>query len=80
MLVVDAGEMLEIAGHEVTPRLLAIAQDVDAGTLLIANREPQRIALGFGQHVALDGPWRPQLARLREPRWFGQTADDGSLQ
>ena len=47
VLEIDPLQMLEITGHEMAARLLAIAQDVDTRALLVANREPGRIAFGL---------------------------------
>ena len=46
-------------------RLLAVGDDVDARVLLVAQHEPHRIALAFGERVAFELPRRPQLPRAR---------------
>jgi hypothetical protein len=45
--------------HEMLPRLLAIADDVDAGILLDLQREEGGVALSFGERLAVEPPWRP---------------------
>jgi hypothetical protein len=41
------------------PRLLAIADDVDAAILLDLQREEGRVALAFGERFAVEAPGRP---------------------
>ena len=45
-------DRLEEAVHEMLPRLLAVADDVDAGVFLRLEPEQRRVALGLGQRVA----------------------------
>src|SRR5205823_13576210 len=65
---------------EVTPRLLAVGDDVDPGLFLVAQREAHRVALAFGERRALELPRRPQRFRLGEPRWLRQTSGDRRTQ
>ena len=58
-------------------RLLAVADDVDAGVLLQFYRDQRGVVLGGGKLFALQAPRRPQLVRLREPGGFRQAAGDG---
>ena len=62
--------------HEMLTRLLAVGDDVDAGILLHLQREQRRVALAFGERLAVEPPRRPQLARLGKPGGFRQTAGD----
>jgi hypothetical protein len=80
VLEIDPAQVLEITGHEVAPRLLAIGDDVDACELLFADGEPRRVALGLCERRAFQQPRRPQLIGLREPRRLGQAACDRRLQ
>ena len=50
------------------------------GLLLVAQRQPDCIALALGQGSAFELPGRPQLGRLGQPGRLGQAAGDGSLQ
>ena len=54
VLEVDAVEPLDERRHEMAARLLAVGDDVDAGLLLVEQREAHRVALA--------------LARARRPR------------
>jgi hypothetical protein len=45
--------------HKMLPRLLAVADDVDAAILLELQREEGRVALALGERVALEAPGRP---------------------
>jgi hypothetical protein len=67
VLEVDALQLLHVAVHEVPARLLAVGNDVDAGFLLHREHETHRVALAFGERIALELPWRPELLGLREP-------------
>ena len=62
--------------HEVLARLLAVADDVDAGILLQLEREQRRVILRLRERVALEPPRRPQLVRFRQPGRFRQAAGD----
>ena len=74
---VDAVDEFEKAVHEMLARLLAVADDVDAGVLLQLDREQRGVELGRRELVALQPPLRPQLVRLGEPGGFRQAAGDG---
>ena len=77
---VDAVESFDERGDEMPARLLAVADDVDAGFLLVAQHEPDRVALAFGERVAVELPRRPELVGCREPGWLRQAAGDRGLQ
>ena len=62
---------------EMLPRLLAVADDVDAGILLQLDGEQRGVVLGGVKLFTLQAPRRPQLVRLREPGGFWQAAGDG---
>jgi hypothetical protein len=47
------------AVHEVLPRLLAIADDVDTGILLDLEGKDRRVAFGLGQGLAVEPPRWP---------------------
>jgi hypothetical protein len=64
---VDAVDVLEKAVDEMLPRLLAIADDVDAGVFLALEGEDRGVALGLRERLALEPPRRPQHARLGQP-------------
>src|SRR6185437_221966 len=72
VLEVDAFEAFDERRHEMAPRLLAVGDDVDAGMLLIEEREADGIALAFGERVAFELPRRPQRLGFREPRRLRQ--------
>jgi hypothetical protein len=80
VLEIDAFDELEEAVHEVLARLLAIADDVDAGVLLLLEPKQGGVALGALQLCALRAPRRPELAGLGEPAGLGQAAGDGGLE
>jgi hypothetical protein len=73
---VDAFDRFEKAVHEVLARLLAVADDVDAGILLQLEREQRRVILRLRERVTLEPPRRPQLVRFRKPGRFRQAAGD----
>ena len=50
---------------------------VDAGVLLLLQREQRRVGLRGGELIAGEPPLRPQLVRLGEPGRFRQAAGDG---
>src|SRR5438477_424386 len=72
----DAVNAFEKAMHEMLPRLLAVADDVEAAIFLDLQREQGRVALALGERVAVEPPRRPQFARLGQPGRFWQTAGD----
>ena len=49
---VDAVDEFEKAVHEMLARHLAVGDDVDAGILLLLQREQRRVGLGGGKLVA----------------------------
>ncbi len=77
---VDALDALQEAVHEVLARLLAVADDVDAGVLLLLDGEEGGVALGLLQVGALEPPRRPQLVGLGQPGRLRQAAGDGGLE
>ena len=64
---VDALDRFEKAVHEVLARLLAIADDVDAGVFLQLEREQRGVGLGGFELIACKAPWRPQPVGRGEP-------------
>ena len=77
---VDALDELEEPVDEVLARLLAVADDVDAGVLLLLDREQGRVELGGVQLGPRQAPGRPEPVGLREPGRLGQAAGDGGLE
>ena len=71
---IDALDAGKKTMHEMLTRLLAVGDDVDAGILLNLQREQRRVALAFGEGLAVEPPRGPQLARLGKPGGFRQTA------
>ena len=61
-------------------RLLAVADDVQAGVLLGLDPQQRGIELGLLQRGALGLPLRPQLLRLGQPGGLGQAAGDGGVE
>ncbi len=61
VLEVDAFDRFEETVHEVLPRLLAVADDVDAGVFLRLDPQQRRVALALGQRLTRELPLRPQL-------------------
>ncbi len=77
---VDALDALQEAVHEVLARLLAVADDVDAGVLLLLDGEQGGVALGRLERRAFEPPRRPQPVGLGEPGRLRQAAGDGGLE
>jgi hypothetical protein len=78
---IEPGQSLQEPVHEVLARLLALGDDVDAGRLLVLEREPRGVALGLGEaFFGVGPPCRPQRLRLGEPGRLGQAARDGGFQ
>ena len=77
---IDPVQILDQSGDEMPACLLAVADDVDAGRLLVAQHQAHRILHALGERLALEQPGRPELVRLGQPGGFGQAADDGGLQ
>jgi hypothetical protein len=73
---VDAVDAFEKAVHEMLPRLLAVADDVDAAILLDFEGEQCRVTLAFGERLAVEPPRRPQLERHGQPGGLWQAAGD----
>ena len=80
VLEVHAVEALEKRRHEMPARLLAVGDDVDAGLLLVAEHQADRVLHPLGERVAFEPPGSPERFRLGEPRGLGQTAGDRRLQ
>jgi hypothetical protein len=76
VLEVDSFDLFEESVHEVLPRLLAVADDVEPRILLALDPQQRRIELGLLQRGALRPPLRPQLLRLGEPFGLRQAAGD----
>ena len=76
VLEVDAFDPLEKAMHEVLARLLAVADDVEAGVFLRLDPQQRGVELGLLQRVAVAAPLRPQLVRFGQPAGLGQAAGD----
>src|SRR5271165_633544 len=62
---VDAFERAGEAMHEMTARLLAVGDDVDAGSLLFEERDAHGIALRLAQFVAGESPSGPKPFGIR---------------
>jgi hypothetical protein len=56
---IDAVDAFQEAVHEVLPRQLTIADDVDAGIFLELQRQQGRVALALGERLAVQPPRRP---------------------
>src|SRR5258706_1917506 len=80
VLEVDAFDLLEEAVYEMLPRLLAVADDVDAGVFLLLQPEERRVALRLRELVAAHPPRGPELVGLGEPGRLRQAAGDGGLE
>ena len=76
VLEIDAVEILDERRDEMAARLLAVADDVDAGLLLIADGEANCVALALGELRTFEQPRRPELIGRREPRRLGQASGD----
>jgi hypothetical protein len=77
---VNAFDELEESVHEVLARLLAVANDVDAGVFLLLQPEQRGIVFRLRELRALRPPSRPKLSRLREPGWFRQASGNGGFE
>src|SRR5439155_27362927 len=73
---IDAVDAFQKTVHEMLPRLLAVADDVDAGIFLELQGEQGGVALGFGERLAVEPPRGPQPAWLGQPGRLWQTAGD----
>jgi hypothetical protein len=62
--------------HEMLPRLLAVANDVDTGILLELQREQRGVVFGIRELVAFEPPRRSQPVRRSEPPGLRQAAGD----
>ena len=76
VLEVDALDVLEEAVHEVLARLLAVADDVEAGVFLLLEPQQRGVALGSRELGAGELPLRPELVGFGEPARLGQAARD----
>src|SRR5437868_1926846 len=56
---IDAVNTFQKTVHKMLPRLLAVAEDVDAAILLDLQRKERRVALAFGERVGAEAPGRP---------------------
>jgi hypothetical protein len=80
VLEVDAGHLLQEAVHEVLARLLAVADDVQAGVLLGLDPQQRGVELGLRQVAAAGLPLRPELFGLGQPGGLGQAAGNGGVE
>jgi hypothetical protein len=80
MFGIDPLYALKKAVHEVLTRLFAVADDVDAGILLLLDGEQRGIPLGGCERLALEAPGCPQLVGLRQPGRLRQAAGDCGLE
>ena len=69
---VDAVDCFEKAVDEMLARLLAVADDVDAGVFLQLERQQRRVALGVCELFALEPPRRPQFFGSASQAGFGR--------
>src|SRR6185503_20361395 len=65
VLEVDAVQAFDERRDEMAARLLAVAHDVDAGSLLVSDDEAHSVALAFGERIAFELPRRPKRLGLR---------------
>ena len=77
LLEIDTVEVFDKGRDEMLPCLFAIADDIDAGVLLLLQGQTQRVLLALDQFITLQLPWRPELLGLGEPGGFGQAAGSG---
>ena len=56
---IDAVDPGEKPMNEMLSRLFAVGDDIDAGVLLLLQRQHGGVALGFGERLALGAPGRP---------------------
>ena len=80
VLEVDALDLLQKAVHEVLARLLAVADDVEAGVFLRLDPEQRRVGLGARELGTARLPVRPELVGFGEPGRLGQAAGDGGFE
>jgi hypothetical protein len=80
VLEVDSLDVLEEPVHEVLARLLAVADDVHAGVLLLLQPEQGGVPLGALQLGAPGAPGGPELLRFGKPIGLGQAAGDRGLE
>ena len=80
MLEIDAFDPLEEAVDKVLARLLAVADDVDAGILLELDGKLRRVAFRVREGLTGLHPRRPQLVGLGEPGGFGQASSDSGVE
>jgi hypothetical protein len=79
VLEVDALDLLEKAVHEVLPRLLAVAHDVQACVFLGLDPQQGRVGLGLAKRIAFSPPLGPELVGFSQPGWLRQAAGDGGF-
>src|SRR5688572_13443291 len=77
---VDALDELEETVHEMLARLLAVADDVDAGVFLLLQPEQRRVPLGALELGARRFPRRPELLRFGEPSRLGEASCEGGFE
>ena len=77
---IDAVEIGKEAVHEMRARLLAVADDVDAGILLELHGEHRRVELALLERLSLEPPSRPEPLLFGEPDRLRKAACDRRLE
>lgn len=77
LLEIHAIQVFDEGGDEVLTRLLAIADDVDPGVLLLLQGDAQGILLARDQCLTFEFPGGPEDLRFGEPGRFRQAASGG---
>ena len=80
VLEIHAVEVLDEGRHEMTTCLLTIADDIDAGRLLVGDSKTHRVALALGEPLAFEQPGRPELIGRGKPGRLGKAPRNGGLQ
>ena len=76
----DSAQMLDEGRDEMLARLLAVADDIDAGLPLIVQRQTQGVLFALDERVFRQFPRRPERFGLGKPAGFGQAAGGGGRQ
>src|SRR5271166_3321435 len=76
---IDTLDVFEKPMDKVLSRLLAVCDDIDAGVLLLLQRQQGRIALGFTERLTLRPPRGPQHPRFGQPSRLRQAARNRRL-
>jgi hypothetical protein len=77
---VDAVEIGQKPVHEMHPRLLAVAHDVDPGVLLQLYRKHGGVDFPLLEGIARELPGRPEPLRLGEPGGLRQASGEGGFE